>query len=283
MKSAALWTAHHRRNGSAFTLVELLVVVSIIALLISILLPSLRRAREQAKDVLCKSNMHQIGIAFTMYGEKFDGKWPAAVDTLGNQNRWPVPFFEGEIIKDDLATFDANGNMLKGGSATIFLCPSERAERGIPNWRNTGQYADRVEVGGSYSYNEEIHRDGVTLNRGKGPPNPVPPFSRRIEQCRRPGTVIALADNFKPIEFVTDVGWRFNRDDFFLGYRTFSGTPAAPSASRFRKFGDRHSGKSNAMSLDTHVESYLPDKIGYNQVSWDPWDTDPTNVPGGEL
>lgn len=283
MIKAAIIDPRASRRHSAFTLVELLVVISIIALLIAILLPSLSKARDQAKDVKCKANLHQIGIAFTMYGEKFDGKWPAAVDTLGNQNRWPVPFFDGRIITDELAQFNAAGQVIKGGGDTVFLCPAEKAERGIPNWRGTGTTVDRVEVGGSYSYNEEIHRDGSLLDRGKGPPNPVPPFMRRIEQCRRPGTVIGLTDNYEPIKDVTDQGWRFNRGDFFLGYRTFSGAVAAPTAWRFRRFGDRHSGRCNGMSLDTHVESYFPEKIGYNQVSWEPWDTDPKNVPGGEL
>ena len=56
-----------RKNHWAFTLVELLVVIAIIALLISILLPSLARAREQAKRMRCLGNMKDIGVASNTY------------------------------------------------------------------------------------------------------------------------------------------------------------------------------------------------------------------------
>jgi prepilin-type N-terminal cleavage/methylation domain-containing protein len=56
-----------RRGAAAFTLIELLVVVAIIALLISILLPSLARAREQGKTVKCVANLKAVGVAMHSY------------------------------------------------------------------------------------------------------------------------------------------------------------------------------------------------------------------------
>jgi competence protein ComGC len=61
-------------------LIELLVVVAIIALLISILLPSLARARDQAKRVYCANSMHQVGIALVSYASDHKGGLPRFVN-----------------------------------------------------------------------------------------------------------------------------------------------------------------------------------------------------------
>ena len=65
-----------KRRSSGFTLVELLVVIGIIAILISLLLPALRRAREAAQKASCLSNLHQIGVFLQQYQNQFRGKLP---------------------------------------------------------------------------------------------------------------------------------------------------------------------------------------------------------------
>ena len=62
------------RRGSGFTLIELLVVVSILALLMAILLPALRRARDQGKLVKCLSHMRGTGLAVTTFAADHDGR-----------------------------------------------------------------------------------------------------------------------------------------------------------------------------------------------------------------
>jgi prepilin-type N-terminal cleavage/methylation domain-containing protein len=64
----------HRRD--AFTLIEVLVVVAIIALLVAVLLPSLARARSSARGAVCASNLHQFGIAIGMYMSEHHGYIP---------------------------------------------------------------------------------------------------------------------------------------------------------------------------------------------------------------
>ena len=75
------------RSRTAFTLVELLVVIGIIALLISILLPALSKAKDYANTVKCASNLKSIGQGVALYAANYRGALPAAVVFSGMQLR----------------------------------------------------------------------------------------------------------------------------------------------------------------------------------------------------
>ena len=81
---------NRRSVRSAFTLIELLVVISIIALLVAILLPALSQARESARQVICMSNVRQLGTGLNFYLEDFNDSLPWAYGE-GGWGTWANP------------------------------------------------------------------------------------------------------------------------------------------------------------------------------------------------
>jgi prepilin-type N-terminal cleavage/methylation domain-containing protein len=91
----------HRRT--AFTLIELLVVVAIIALLIAILLPSLQAARKQARNAVCMSNLHQIGLASGAYAaDSRKGVFPDR-ETVGGAGYRVLPGMRTTLLNGSLS------------------------------------------------------------------------------------------------------------------------------------------------------------------------------------
>ena len=86
-KATLFKAANCRDKQRAFTLIELLVVISIIALLVSIILPSLGKAKMLAKEVACRGNLHAVGVGWVMYREDNPGFIP-------NAAHLPVPPLE---------------------------------------------------------------------------------------------------------------------------------------------------------------------------------------------
>jgi len=93
------------RRSRAFTLVELLVVIGIIALLMSILLPSLNKARQQAYRIKCANGMRQMMYAEKIYESEWKGwvMWANWGDNRGTTGRYGVP---GWLYQDPLPTVD---------------------------------------------------------------------------------------------------------------------------------------------------------------------------------
>jgi prepilin-type processing-associated H-X9-DG protein/prepilin-type N-terminal cleavage/methylation domain-containing protein len=79
---------HVQTASSGFTLVELLVVIGIITILISLLLPSLQKARASANQVQCASNERQIGMVVGLFSQNYDGRFPESAATTTGGLAW---------------------------------------------------------------------------------------------------------------------------------------------------------------------------------------------------
>src|SRR5258708_6086132 len=118
-----------RSRRRAFTLVELLVVIGIIALLISILLPALNAVREQANAAKCLSNMRQIGQAQAAYAVDYRGYvLPAGyLFPTGNPNGYNTENYATLLVNFNyLQAQSVIGGITAPPSATnnVFFCPS---------------------------------------------------------------------------------------------------------------------------------------------------------------
>jgi len=103
------------KKNRAFTLVELLVVISIIALLVAILLPALNRAREQAKSTICLTQLRSLGQATLLYADQWDEFVPRGYGGGSLQDNWfqlLMPFIDQIDLDGDYSHME------------IYRCPS---------------------------------------------------------------------------------------------------------------------------------------------------------------
>ncbi len=109
------------RRGYAFTLVELLVVITIISILAGLLLPALSRARDLARGVACVSNLRQLYAGFVMYGDDY-GDWLPRYFSPSETKTWVMKFCDADYLGIDYRK--AWGYEGRGARA-VFLCQSE--------------------------------------------------------------------------------------------------------------------------------------------------------------
>jgi len=221
----------HKKFSYGFTLIELLVVIAIIAILSSMLLPALSKAREKSRQSVCLSNLKQLTLAFLMYVQDNDEYFPPSYYiTYTSEIAWD--------FKTDTwwATYEKGiiGSYLTKG---IFECPT--AKKIIKSY-------DRPFTG--FAYNSTYIGGGYSIWTGQSDP------PTKLSRIKNPSETILLADSgiwsTYTNEIIGNNYLRIKEDPYDFGPTVHF----------------RHNGFANVAFVDGHVEA-IKDK--YNISSYD--------------
>jgi prepilin-type N-terminal cleavage/methylation domain-containing protein/prepilin-type processing-associated H-X9-DG protein len=224
-----------RTRRRAFTLVELLVVVGIIAVLIALLMPTLNRARESARRIQCLSNLRQLGTAVMMYTQEFKGRFPGAWD-------WhPRPTGPGGTFEGPLLKYHNNG-----GVPVLYTCPSDDplSHRGSYPYTYTGNWHVFWFSGGGFSV-------------------------ERITQIKRSSEKIMIIDESS--ETVDDNVWA--PENWFGDRQNMLSNRHDQQRERARESNPEETlkrGKGNVVFADGHAD-FVPRKLAMSPDNVDPF------------
>ncbi|MEM9882242.1 MAG: DUF1559 domain-containing protein [Planctomycetota bacterium] len=242
-------------RAAAFTLIELLVAISIIALLVGLLLPVLGRARASGRQIVCLSNMRQLGIAIQTYAADYDGYLPQ-----------PYP---NQSIRDPAtnSTSNATARRLQGqalwfnavdhylGLPKKNYARGDSVEKTYHPVKQDPAYLDLPE-GPGVGYNQTNVRT-IKMNQFLGVSSLTRQFVR-LTSLPRPSQTVLLADGHGPDTPATNTGY-------------VNVIWAASDSAYERNVGLRHGDGANVAFIDGHAayhedEVYLP--AGHQLRGW---------------
>ena len=213
-----------------FTLIELLVVIAIIAILASMLLPALSKAREKARAIACVNNQRQIGLACILYTDESDNY---VVHHNGAELNWDCPYvwWHNQLF--------VAGYM---NAAKVFDCPSAQGE-------GTGRKSATANLGDQPCNDGQTHRRIQTESLSYGVNYfSIPDFAgelgfQTMSNIKRPAKTLYTVDSF---------GNRYNNGaNSYCTNGNYGVRDIAP----------RHSGNCNVLHFDGHVTAYNGDSL----------------------
>ena len=235
------------KNRKAFTLIELLVVIAIIALLLSVVLPALKKAKELAKQVTCAAHQRGIGYAFLAYTDENDGKshWGP------NYGRWYEQDSSGEMTgvmldKDDPFAYWGIAYYPYAEDMDVFHCPSARR---VDDWL----VEDAQEQYGWAHFGLNVWASCRIISGIKLPSEMIVMQDHIEQKLDNNGDLFLI----RPGESVNLPQWRF---DYLVEYpeavpECFRHNRSSWAVSEISPYEPIGSGKSNTLWLDGHVST----------------------------
>jgi prepilin-type N-terminal cleavage/methylation domain-containing protein len=230
-----------RAGKRAFTLIELLVVVGIIAVLISILLPSLGKAKRTVVTTNCLSNLRQVGTASNMYATDFNGLLPYPTTTLDEHYVW----FD---LVDPYLAAHANADRTGVAGDRSYMkykqCPSlSYLFGGSTNYGGTGAQNTTTEYTRSYKMNSMLRRN-----------NPYGPA--RMASVPTPSNFVAYGDGVA-MDSTGTIPTQWENGQFSMEVN--SASEASPAlrhdGGACIDFVDGHAERVKLVTIDKHLRS----------------------------
>jgi prepilin-type N-terminal cleavage/methylation domain-containing protein/prepilin-type processing-associated H-X9-DG protein len=224
--------ANTDKNG--FSLVELLITIAIIAVLIALLLPAMRNAREQSKSIQCLDNLRELGLAAQGYIEQWNGSFPISQCPMNGSafpNEWD---FTEELVNGK--TIEVPGILWQGATNLyVMQCPDIDIPVGVVNSPYTG-----------YNYNTSYIGGGAGEYTPLGKPHFAP---AKFGSLRNPSATALFGDS-------GSYSNKYMRSPVLM-----SGTNIGDDVSGGTRLagdqGYRHLGRTNVCYCDGHCESLL--------------------------
>ena len=231
----------------AFTLVELLVVIGIIALLISILMPALSKAREQANAVKCLSNQRNLGNALVLFTNEHKGYMPKAWF-----NDSPYPGGPDWRFRFPMYGWDYILSTYMGGNKDIFRCPTDEPVVFRGEWTTGGGLPDKADADDlAASYRMNISHQHV--HNGPDAPIDRPVYAQKVTKLKDASKAIIFFDGSNNAKLWHHAAtWEVD-----MANGGVKGKPAHGFDYKLNVGWNKHRGRCNYTFADGHAESLL--------------------------